>query len=62
MTVRSAVNTRDNPAVGKSPVGDVKSTTSKIRTQLYGLVQPASELLTVTNDQGSVWMLGNYIV
>ncbi|PCQ93026.1 VWA domain-containing protein [Escherichia coli] len=44
MTVRSAVNTQDNPAVGKSLVGDVKSTTSKIRTQLYGLVQASQRV------------------
>lgn len=44
MTVRSAVNTKDNPAVGKSLVGDVKSTTSKIRAQLYGLVQASQRV------------------
>ncbi|EGQ8541928.1 VWA domain-containing protein [Vibrio parahaemolyticus] len=44
MTVRSAVNTQNNPAVGKSLVGDVKSTTSKIRTQLYGLVQASQRV------------------
>ncbi|OKO99411.1 VWA domain-containing protein [Xenorhabdus eapokensis] len=44
MTVRSAVDTQNNPAVGKSLVGNVKSTTSKIRTQLYGLVQASQRV------------------
>lgn len=44
MTVRSAGETQNNPAVGKSLVGDVKSTTSKIRTQLYGLVQASQRV------------------
>ncbi|MND15824.1 von Willebrand factor type A domain protein [compost metagenome] len=51
-TVRTASDTHNNPIAGKSLIGNVKSTTAKIRTQLYGLVQASQRVAHRTQRSG----------
>lgn len=52
LTVRTAVDTQNSPAVGKQLISAVKSTTAKIRTQLYGLVQASQRVATRNHRAG----------
>ncbi|NJS89695.1 VWA domain-containing protein [Edwardsiella tarda] len=52
MTVRVASEAVKHPDAGKRLIDDVRSTTSKIRTQLYGLVQASQRVAHRNNRSG----------